>query len=287
MDIYLAPEHAYHLIPQYTLEVARDRVEQKKASLVAGTVGALLSRPKPEEIQLAGAENRLEPFWHIAISARTVFDRNRTLAIGVTGPEVQRVTVLGQDVVVDPKAKGGPAIALPAVEHCLDEQRASRTFDAVTGAAADFGKYLSATKTEIADLAAFAPEGVLVVPPQKSATVVVRQVMSEVVKPVQQAQIIHEERVNVEAADLNFRPVYAFEYDWTAKGKRTVVEFDAVTGDMRTGGKALGDQLKNVKNMLTRDLLFDVTADALSMVVPGGGIAVKLVRAVVDRGKQP
>ena len=35
--------------------------------------------------------------------------------------------------------------------------------------------------------------------------------------------------------------------------------------------------------MLTRDLLFDVTADAVSMIVPGGGIAVKLVKAVVDR----
>jgi len=285
MDIYLASEHAYHLIPQYTLEVARDRVEQKKANLVAGTVGALLSRPKPEEIQIVGAENRLEPFWHIAIFARTVFDRNRTLTIGVTGPEVQRVTVLGQDVVVDPKAKGGPAIALPAVEHCLDEQRASRTFDAVTGEKADFSKYLSVSKTEIADLAAFAPEGALVVPPQIRATAVVRQVMTEVVKPVQQAQIIHEERVNVEAVDLNFRPVYAFEYDWAAKGKRTVVEFDALTGETRTGGKTLGDQIKNVKNALTRDFLFDVTADAVGMIVPGGGIAVKLVRAVVDRGK--
>ena len=285
MDIYLAAEHVFHLIPQATLDVARDRVEQKKANLVAGTVGALLSRPRPEEIQLIGAENRLEPFWHIAIFARTVFDRNRTLTIGVTGPEVQRVTVLGQDVVVDPKAKGGPAIALPAVEHCLDEQRASRTFDAVTGEKADFSKYLSVSKTEIADLAAFAPEGALVVPPQIRATAVVRQVMTEVVKPVQQAQIIHEERVNVEAVDLNFRPVYAFEYDWAAKGKRTVVEFDALTGETRTGGKTLGDQIKNVKNALTRDFLFDVTADAVGMIVPGGGIAVKLVRAVVDRGK--
>jgi hypothetical protein len=284
MDIYLAPEHAFHLISQFTLEVARDRVEQKKANLVAGMVGALLSRPKPEEIQMVGTENRLEPFWHVAISARTVYDRNRTLTIGVTGPEVRRVTVLGQEVTVDPKAKGGPAIALAATEHCLDEQRAARTFDAMTGEKTDFSKYLSVSKTEIADLAAFAPEGVLVVPPQVRATAVVRQVMTEVVKPVQ-AQVIHEERVDVETVDLNFRPVYAFEYDWAAKGKRTVVEFDAVTGETRTGGKTLGDQIKNVKGMVTRDFLFDVTADAVGLIVPGGSIAVKLVKAVVDRGK--
>jgi len=282
MDIYLAAEHAYHLTPQFTPDVARDRVEQKKANLVAGTVGALLSRPKPEEIQLAGVENRLEPFWHISITARTVYDRNRTYTVVVTGPEVQRVSVLGQELVVDPKAKGGPAFALTGAEHCFEEQRASRTFDALSGEKADFGKYLSASKTEIADLAAFAPEGMLVIPPQVRATAVVRQVMAEVIKPVQQAQVIHEERVDVEAVDLNFRPVYAFEYDWAAKGKKAVVEFDAVTGDMRTGGKKLSDQ---IKGMVSRDLLFDVTADAVGMIVPGGSIAVKLVKAVVDRGK--
>ena len=281
MEIYLAAEHVYHLIPQVAPDVARDRVEQKKANLIAGTVGALLSRPKPEEIQLVGAENRLEPFWYVVISARTVFDRSRNYTVSVSGLEVQRVTLLGQEVVVDPKAKGGPAFTLNGTEHCLEEQRASRTFDALSGEKGDFGKHLSAAKTEIADLAAFAPEGMLVIPPQVRATAVVRQVMAEVVKPVQ-AQVIHEERVEVETIDLNFRPVYAFEYEWAAKGKRTVVEFDAVTGETRTGGKRLSDQIKSV---LTRDLLFDMTADAVGMIVPGGGIAVKIVKAVVDRKK--
>ena len=40
------------------------------------------------------------------------------------------------------------------------------------------------------------------------------------------------------------------------------------------------------KGILTRDLFFDVTADAVGMLVPGGSIAVKLVKAVVDRGKK-
>ena len=61
-----------------------------------------------------------------------------------------------------------------------------------------------------------------------------------------------------------------------------IVEYDALTGDIHAGGKKLGDQ---IRGMLTRELLFDVTADAVGMIVPGGSIAVKLVRAVVDRGK--
>jgi hypothetical protein len=93
--------------------------------------------------------------------------------------------------------------------------------------------------------------------------------------------VIHEERVDVEAIELNFRPVYAFEYEWATKGKRVVLEFDALTGEMHSGGKKLSDQIKSI---ITRDLLFDVTADAAGMLVPGGSIAVKLVKAVVDRG---
>jgi hypothetical protein len=86
----------------------------------------------------------------------------------------------------------------------------------------------------------------------------------------------------VEALELDFRPVYAFEYEWAAKGKRTVVEFDGLTGEINAGGKKLSDQFKGI---VTRDLLFDVTADAVGMFVPGGSIAVKLVKAVADRGK--
>jgi len=52
MDICLAGERAFHLSPQITLDVARDRVEQKKTALVPGAVAGLISRPKPEDIQL-------------------------------------------------------------------------------------------------------------------------------------------------------------------------------------------------------------------------------------------
>ena len=40
-----------------------------------------------------------------------------------------------------------------------------------------------------------------------------------------------------------------------------------------------------IKDMLTRDLIFDGTADAVGLIFPGGSIAVKLVKAVVDRKK--
>ena len=283
MEIYVAQEQAFYFVPHFSLEVAHDRVEQKKTNLVAGSVGSLISRPNPSDVQIIATENRLEPFWAITATARTVYDRNRNYTIALGGREVQGVTLLGQELIPEQKAKESPTIILSGVEHCLDERQASRTYEGIGGERADLSKYQPFAKTTIVDLDNFSPEGVLVIPPQARASAVVRQVLAELIKPVQQAQVINEERVDITAIELNFRPVYAFEYEWSAKGKRTVVEFDALTGEFHAGGKWLSAQF--LKGFVTQDLLFDISADAAGMLVPGGGIAVKLVKAVVDSRK--
>jgi hypothetical protein len=281
MDISLAEEHAYYFVPQISLEVARDRIERKKTSLVAGMFGTLIARPNPTDIQVVSTESRLEPYWAVRATSRTAYDRQQVYTIPIKGEEVKEVTVLGQRLKLS--SKGNPSITLNGTEHCLEEHQLARYFDGLTGQKADLSRFQKFPKTEITDLEHFAPEGMLVVPPQMKATAIIRQILSEVIQPVSKAQIIHEERVDVESLEVNFRPVYAFEYEWTNKGKRVIVEFDALLGDTHTGGKKWSE---NIKGILSRDLFFDVTADAASMLVPGGGIAVKLVKAVVDRGKK-
>ena len=281
MEIYLTTEHAYALTPQFDLDTARGRVEAKKMSLVAGMLG-VLSRTKPDELQLTATENRLEPFWLISASSKTKYDRAATYTVTTTGKDTKSVTVLSQELAVTSPAKGEPTFKLTAVEHCVQELRIQQTFDAVTGTKTDFQKYANFARVEISDLSTFKPEGILLIPPQVRATAVVRQATTEVVQPVKNAQAVHEERVDIETIDLNFRPVYAFEYEWVTKKKKVIIEFDALTGEMRTGGKKWSDQIRGI---ITRDFLFDVTADAIGTIVPGGSIAVKLVKAVVDRNK--
>lgn len=280
MEISLAEEHAYYFVPQISLDVARDRIEKKKASLVAGTFGNLISRPNPNEIQVVSLENRLEPYWVVTAASHTRYDRQQVYTVPIKGEEVREVTVLGQKLTVT--SKGSPSLTLNGIEHCVEERRITRFFDGLTGQKEDFNQYQSFTKSAITDLGEFVPEGMLVVPPQMRATAIVRQVLGEAIQPVKNAQIIHEERVDIETIELNFRPVYALEYEWSSKGKRVVVEFDALLGEMHSGGKKWSDQIKGI---ITRDLFFDVTADAVGMLVPGGSIAVKLVKAVVDRKK--
>lgn len=281
MEISLAEEHAYYFVPQIPLEIARDRIEKKKTTLVAGMFGNLISRPNPNEIQVVSGENRFEPYWVITATSRTAYDRQQVYTIPIKGEEVREVTLLGQKLTVS--SKGNPSLTLNGTEHCVEEHHLTRFYDGLSGQKADLSRFQSFTKSEITDIGQFAPEGMLVVPPQMRATAIVRQVLGEAIQPVKNAQIIHEERVDVEAIELNFRPVYALEYEWASKGKRVVVEFDALLGDMQSGGKKWSDQIKGI---ITRDLFFDVTADAVGMLVPGGSIAVKLVKAVVDRGKK-
>jgi hypothetical protein len=281
MEISLAEEHAYYFVPQISLDIARDRIEKKKTTLVAGMFGNLISRPNPNEIQVVSVENRLEPYWVVTATSRTAYDRQQVYTIPIKGEEVREVTLLGQKLTVS--SKGSPTLTLNGIEHCVEEHHLTRFYDGLTGQKADLSRFQSFTKSEIADIGQFAPDGMLVVPPQMRATAIVRQVLGEAIQPVKNAQIIHEERIDVEAIELNFRPVYALEYEWASKGKRVIVEFDALLGDMQSGGKKWSDQIKGI---LTRDLFFDVTADAVGMLVPGGSIAVKLVKAVVDRGKK-
>lgn len=280
MEISLAEEQAYYFVPQISLEVARDRIDKKKASLVAGTFGNLISRPNPNEIQVISVENRLEPYWVVTAASRTSYDRQQVYTLPIKGEEVREVTVLGEKLTVT--SKGSPSLTLNGIEHCVEERRITQFFDGLSGQKDDLSRFQSFTKSAIADLVEFAPEGMLVVPPQMRATAIVRQVLGEAIQPVKNAQIIHEERVDIEAIELNFRPVYALEYEWSSKGKRVIVEFDALLGEMHSGGKKWSDQIKGI---ITRDLFFDVTADAIGMFVPGGSIAVKLVKAVVDRKK--
>jgi len=281
MEISLAEEHAYYFIPQISLDAAQDRIEKKKTSLVAGMFGTLISRPNPAEIQVVSVEGRSLHLKMVSATSRTTYDRQQVYTIPIKGDEVREVTVLGQRLRLN--SKGNPSLTLNGTEHCLEERQLTRYFDGLTGQKSDLSRFQRFTKTEITDLEHFVPDGMLVVPPQMKATAIIRQVLGEVIQPVSKAQIIHEERVDVESIEVNFRPVYAFEYEWTSKGKRVIVEFDALLGDTRTGGKKWSDE---IRGFLTRDLFFDVTADAVGMLVPGGSIAVKLVKAVVDRSKK-
>jgi hypothetical protein len=98
-----------------------------------------------------------------------------------------------------------------------------------------------------------------------------------------QADKIHEQHIDVEQVLLYYRPVFAFEFLWKARDKRSVVEFDALTGEMRAEP---GQLKRHIVNVLNNDDLFDIGADAVGTFVPGANIAVNLGRLAARKALQ-
>jgi len=279
MDIQLGSERIFALDDRLGFEEVRQRAMDRRSHAFGSGLGSLLQRPKSEDIELVGSQRRLEPFWHVACRALYVYERAREYKVTASAPEVREVTVLGTTY---PVADGGPAartFTVPALEHCREEFVHESHADGGTGARVpDAAAVMGATKREITDPTTLAVEGTVVVPPQHRASFIVRQLLAEMLKPIQSDRMIEESLV-LENTDLYYRPIWAFEFHWKPKDKRGVVEIDAITGEVRQG-ESLRPQLAK---MITRDALFDIGADTVGLLVPGGSIAVKVARAALDK----
>ena len=256
MDLRLPTAHAYVLNPVLNFEAAKQQAVDKRLTIVAGGLSGLFSRPKPEEVDLAYSEFRYEAFWHVVCSVRYAFERNKNYNVPVTGVEVRKVTVLGQEFEVAAQqapqqssptgflqqigqqigvAGATRTFSLPGVEYCIDENRQERFLDAVSNQAVAVGaEYIQKDKTELADLAGLATGETIVVAPQLTAAKVIKALLTTMLKQVQADRML-EEATTIETFDLYFRPVYAFELAWRPKNKTSVAEFDGVTGNMIAG----------------------------------------------------
>jgi len=272
MEIQLAEPKIFALNEKITVEKARMRAMDKRTTLFTSGVNVLIQRVKPEEVELLAMQKRWEPFWNVVCATHLVYDRTRKFNMPVTGPEVQSLTLQETDYPVVNRS-----IALTVVEHCREENRQQMFFDGVTGETQDLTN-LMGDHVEVTDLAEFGTrESAIVVPPEIRASFVMRQALQVMMKPVQ-ADVIFEEVVTIEAIDLYYRPIFAFEFRWKSKDKTAVAEFDGVTGDMRNA-RSLRQQM-NIP--ISRDALFDIGADTIGMLVPGGNIAVKLAKVAID-----
>ncbi len=280
MDIELGPQRIIALDEREGRDVLRQRAMDKRGNAFASGLGSLLQRPKAEDIELVGSQRRLDPFWHVVGTATSVYERRREYAVPASGPEVREVTIDGAAHAVAETGPGVRTFRLEAVEHCRDEVHRELNVDARSGAAiADAAAVLGGPQHDVADPAQLAADDTVVVPPEQRASFVVRQLLAELLKPVQADRIL-EESIVLETTDLVYRPVWAFEFLWRPKDKRGVVEIDAATGAVTAGGSIL-PQLGKV---ISREALFDIGADTVGLLVPGGSIAVKVARVALDKG---
>jgi hypothetical protein len=281
MEIVVADERALLLKEQLSMDQAEGRAWIKKIDAFGAIakMTSLLQRPKDDEFELVYKEHRYQPFWHVVCSAHYVYERKRQYSLALSGSEVESVTIDGREY----QASGG-RITLFGLEHCREEAHQEVFVEGISGEKVpNLASYLKFPATEILeeDLDEFAPKGTVVVPPQARASAIVREVLAGMIKSVQADRIL-EEHVEVEWVDLYYRPVYAFQYRWLPKEKEVVMEYDALTGELQIGGKTFQQYVGKV---LDPAFLFDLGVDTVDLLVPGGGIAIRLAKKGIDAAR--
>jgi len=270
MEWQVADQKAFVLTEQLSMDLAEGRAWGMKLDAF-GTltkVTSVFQKPKDDDFQLAYKELRYEPIWHVAAMYKSVYQRERQYRMAPKGPEVRSVTILGQEFTVE-----AGQVTLTGIEHCQEEGQTEVWADGLTGkrspALANVVRY-GAKQIPLEELATFAPAGAIVQSPVMHASALVKEVLGGMAKTVEADEIL-EEKVAVQAVELYFRPIYAFQFHWISKDKYGVIECDALTGQYKAEGKVLKDTPVEIPNAA---LIFDLQPDAMDILLPGGHITI-------------
>jgi len=273
MHVELAEERILLLPDKLGAQMAEGRAWSKRTDAFGtfAKLGGFLQKPKDEDYEVVYRELRLQPFWRLSVSTTHVYERARQHKLKVSS-EVQSVALGGQTY---------PAVnreaAITVTESCSEQTHRDWLFDGITKKADQaLRNYLGVEAKVVSadDLNEQARSGAIVVPPQAKASMLTRDVISQAIRKIEADRII-EEKLQVDAIDLFYRPVYAVRYKW--QQKEAVVEVDAVTGDARTGGATFEAY---VGKLVDRDFLLDAGAEAANMFIPG----VNLAKIIVVKG---
>ncbi len=274
MEIAIAEKGTFCIAAVISADEARGRASAHRASAF-GTLSRLFSRPKDEDVTIADLGLCYLPLWHAKAHLHFVYDRNDTYKVSTKAPHVVTVTVGGND-----HAVAASAIELPVVEHCERDEQRELWLEAVNGQSIDAQAYLKGDATSI-NLDEFAPEGAKIIAPAIRASAVIRKLLGDDFRPAD-ADDIKEEKIDVECIDLYLRPTFGFKYTWAAKNKTAEVAIDAITGELQVEPPAA---IAAVGKLLKPETLFDIGAETLNLVVPGGAIALRVAKAIADKNK--
>jgi len=278
LELKIASERILLIKDQFNAEEIEVKAQSKRIDAFGtlNKLSGLFSRPTENDFEVIYREHRYQPFWHVAAKANYVYDRNSHYQFEVKGSEVEATTIEGKDYEVT----NGHA-HIPVVEHCKQMLDEVTLADAVSGSEdAALKNYLSKELMVVVgdNLGDMAGKDAVIVPPQVRVSGIFREMLSQMIKAIQADQIF-EEQIEITCIDLYYRPVYAFQFHWKSKNLKAILEIDAVMGTAGAGTRTFSEYLGK---SLDRDFLFDIGADAAGIFIPGGSIAVKAAKKMID-----
>lgn len=235
-----------------------------------------LYRLKVEEITIMKNQLYYEPFWHIECNVHYKYDRVCSHDVTPIAPEVDKLTINDREYSV---VESTPRkFTVSGIEHCTTLDYKDIIFDAVREQERDWKKYIDYQKETVIDDSSFIEKDGIFLPPNMSANTVVNKVFLSLSRPIK-ADTVHEGTLIIKKLNLYFRPVFVFGYRWDRRNKTAVTALDGITGKEISNDATFHDK---VKKIMTGDLLLDVSAEAANLIIPGSGIAFKLIKAFND-----
>lgn len=259
----------------YPRRAAQEQAEKKKVNAF-GLMAKFnpLNRPKDETVLLAKEELRFEPMWHVTARREVDYSCELIYPVPVNNPYAQSILLDEEHYEVSRQNDKG-RIELSVIENCHRKLDYDAFIDGLQRniKASVLDSYIKRYKfTEVNEVT---HEDALV--PLVPLAAVLEQAKARLHGEAINAHTIQSDLLNIERAHLFFRPVFAFEYIWTSGDKKGVIEVDGLTGEVIENGQWFKDKINQV---MTRDMLFEITADVAGNLIPGGGIAVKVIGAM-------
>ena len=256
----------------YPFRAAQEQAEKKKLSAF-GMFAKFnpLNRPKDDTVQMSRQELRLEPFWHIVAKRSVDYTCQLTYQVPVHNQYAQALHI--EDKVFEvARQKDKARIEFVALEHCHRKIEFNRLIDGMQRdiKSSVLDTYISKYKyTEVEELDR--PE---VLKPLLSLAGAKQVASANLTGEAINAFEIQTDSIEFERSYMYLRPVFAFEFKWTSADKVGVIEVDGLTGEVIENGHWFKDK---VNKIITRETLLDLGAEVAGSLIPGGGVAVKLI----------
>ena len=273
MEVTVADQKIFMVSTLVSVDTAVEAAERNRVAAF-GQVSRLMNRSKAEEISLSPVEKRFDPLWHVVARKHLVFDRTKRYHVPASDGTVKVVTFQGVDYQVN-----DGRYTLQGLDHCEEDITVETVVDAVTGAQVQAAPIIGAPRAEIGT--EMRSDDASVVPPEVKASGLIQRLLHSLITPYE-ADEVFEETIEVSQVDLVYHPSYMFEATWPSKGKTSLIQVDGVTGEVDLDVKL---RLQGIRGVITRDVLLDIGTETFNMVVPGGAIALRLGRAIVERGR--
>lgn len=274
------PENAYKIFvfdDVYPLSAATEQASKKK--LNAFGLAAKLNpfkRPKDETVLLTKHVQRYEPFWHVSTNRAVDFSREINYPVEIGNSYATKVVVNGNEFPIAEK-NGKRSINISAVEYCHRKIDYQDNIDGLgreskKGVLENFLRKYKFQEHESIQLEE-------AIPLKVSVATLLQKINQTLSSEAINAHEIQQDFIAIEKAHLYYRPVFAFEFAWTTEDKVGVIEVDGLTGEVIENGQWFKDKMETI---LTREMLFEASAEIAGVIVPGGGLAVKVVERMTN-----